>query len=252
MKKRIMGFVLAVVIALASVPVYTVEAEELQGLRDEALESIKEQEISYKRDNWTGYIDVGNEVQTPSNLGKDSDSAVQELPASYQSYKEVAKKYPKTRNQNPYGTCWAFASVACGEFDLVKQGNYSKENADFSELQVAYNMYHPGNDKLGNIGNDATKLASDANYNYLNMGGNIYFAQHILANWRGLIGESELPYGDAKSTLSTPVLDLYLYANNSARLMNSRIIDVHKDAESVKRAIYEHGAVYASYFHSTF
>lgn len=251
MRKRLLALVLAFMVAFTSMPVYADDAVQDAGMTAEELASyLKKPEISYDRNQKTGYMSVENEVQTPDEVGQDNDNG-EDLPAAYQKYNEVASKYPNTRDQDPYGTCWAFAAVACGEFDLTKEGAYSKEEADFSELQLAYNMYHPGDDKLGNIGNDVTKLASDSDYNYLNIGGNVFFAQHILANWRGLVGENEVPYGDAESTLTTPLVSSYSYANNKARLVNSRMIDIHADAESVKRAIREHGAVYASYYHNS-
>lgn len=48
---------------------------------------------------------------------------------------------PKVRDQNPYGTCWAFGSLASAEMSLARKYNVSK---DLSELQLAYFTYHMG------------------------------------------------------------------------------------------------------------
>lgn len=267
MKKRLLAFVLAVTVASSSMTVFASEADmevfcapyeestaDVSGevvTRDEALANVKSSKVSYERDNETGYISVNKEVLTPKNVNRDGVSADNALPAAFQGYKDVVAKYPATRSQNPYGTCWAFASVATGEFDLVKQGAYNKDAADFSELQLAYNMYHTGNDKIGNLDGDKNVLASNAKYNYLDMGGNVYFAQHILANWRGLMSESTLPYSRAASTLSSPLSASYSYKSNVAKLVNVKEINMQSDVQSVKQAIYDHGAVYASYYHDS-
>ena len=273
MRKRVLTFLLATAVAATSISIdysmtaqaseesletYCIPYEESDDAnpgevvtKKDVAANIKESRISYERDSETGYISVNEDIQTPETINNDRVSADKVLPAAYQGYKAVVEKYPATRSQNPYGTCWAFASVGTGEFDLVNQGAYTKNNIDLSELQLAYNMYHAGNDKMGNLDGDKNVLASDATDHYLDIGGNVYFAQHVLANWRGLVSESVLPYSKASSTLSTALGASYSYKNDAAKLVNTRAIDIHNDTASVKQAIYDHGAVYGSYYHDS-
>ena len=50
------------------------------------------------------------------------------IPSRYQTnVTELESKYPTTRNQNPYGTCWAFSSIGLAEFDAIKNNLYNKD-----------------------------------------------------------------------------------------------------------------------------
>ena len=57
-------------------------------------------------------------------------------------------KYPNTRSQSPYGTCWAHSAAALSEFYMInhelgdKDGVEVGKNIDQSELQLAYFCYH--------------------------------------------------------------------------------------------------------------
>lgn len=98
----------------------------------------------------------------PESYGITPDGA-SATDSSYHTYNIVASMYPGTRNQNPYGSCWAFASAACAEFDMITKGILKNDGyANFSELQLIYNMYHTGNDRLGNLDGDEISIASDA------------------------------------------------------------------------------------------
>lgn len=271
MRKRLVTFILASVVAVTgvmgnySMTAYASEAdvekinalyeenkdEKPSATREDMLSRIKNVKGSYKRDEETGYIFMETDVQTSEMAGRDRASVNGVLPSAYPGYDKVVSKYPATRSQNPYGTCWAFASVAAGEFDLVNQGAYSKSEANLSELQLAYNMYHAGNDKLGNLDGDKNVLASGAKYHYLDMGGNVGFAQYVLANWRGLVSENTLPYSNATNTLNSSLSSKYSYMNDKAKLVNTRLYSIHEEVNAVKQAIYDHGAVAASYFHDS-
>ena len=59
----------------------------------------------------------------------------------YPSYNNA--NIPTVKNQNPYGTCWAFAAIGAAEINAIKQGLIS--NPDFSELHLAWYAYQdPG------------------------------------------------------------------------------------------------------------
>lgn len=67
----------------------------------------------------------------------DSEIAMySEIPSAFpdNGISDIQSRYPVTKNQNPYGTCWAFASVGLAEFDLINDGTANKD-IDLSELQ---------------------------------------------------------------------------------------------------------------------
>lgn len=59
-------------------------------------------------------------------------STYADIPSAYQS--EVSE-YLSARNQNPYGTCWAFSTIGCAEFDVFNKG-LANASVDLSELQL--------------------------------------------------------------------------------------------------------------------
>ena len=52
------------------------------------------------------------------------------------------------KNQDPYGTCWSFATMAASESSLWKEG-LSTSKCNLSELHLAYFMSHSVTDPLG-------------------------------------------------------------------------------------------------------
>lgn len=233
-----------------------VHAEESTASLDSSNEPLEiiDFDGSYTCDEETGYISLPiDENPYPEDEDLSDITAVSSsLPSIYHPYSVVKEMYPATRNQNPYGTCWAFSTVACAEFDLITEGIFSNNGvSNFSELQLVYNMYHTGNDLFGNLAGDTITLNQGTNY--LNSGGSVYYAQHILANWRGLTHEDNIDYANASTVLNSGVSsgENWNTWNNMARLENSRILDIKSNPDSVKQAIIDHGAVSASYYHNS-
>ena len=78
----------------------------------------------------------------------------------------------EVRNQNPWGTCWSFATLGILESALIKEGEVAQGGIDLSERHLAYFVSHTGYDELGNA-NDDTITSSPQTY-YLEKGGNFY------------------------------------------------------------------------------
>ena len=178
-------------------------------------------------------------------------STYREIPSSFPYDMDTFQQtYPGTRNQDPYGTCWAFASTGLAEFDLINKGIYDK-SIDLSELQLAYFAFNSVQDPLGGTAGDYAKYYNEnASVNYLNYGGNYEMAARRLSQWVGSTSEAEVPYKNASSVLASGLDEDYAYNHDLAHLKNAYIINIKQNAEAVKENIMEHGAVGVMYLHA--
>ena len=204
----------------------------------------------FVRDPESGHISMVEPSVYSKRSANPSDSSDEVVPNSYipSSFADISssyKFYPATRNQNPYGTCWAHAATACAEFDMIK--NHGKDKyTDYSELQLAYFNYHTGS-TLPGLDGDYTYIPSGAKH-YLDVGGNIAYSMHTLSQWKGYTNETTLPYSYVKSNKNyTPGSYLNSY-HDAAQLRNIHYLDIKNDRNSVKQAIINHGAAYISYY----
>ena len=158
-------------------------------------------------DDWDASGVVGSQgasgaVNTQSDDGTDNGiNAEEPLPSSYSSVD--AGNVTPVRDQGPFGTCWAFSTIAAIESSLLAHGQAQVDTLDLSERQLAYFMYHEALDPLGYTAGDSTK-PNVAEYGdnwpegdtYLNVGGNPTMAMNLLASWRGVVDESDASYDD--------------------------------------------------------
>lgn len=160
---------------------------------------------------------------------------------------DIKAKYPAARDQNPYGTCWAFSSIGLSEFDLINDGSFNK-NIDLSELQLAYFVFNSVTDPLGGTAGDYCKYYNDnASNNYLNYGGNYEWSMNRLMQWSGVATEASVPYDNAGSVLASGMDSKYAYDYDVAQLRSAYMINIKKQPDEVKKAIKEHGAVGVMY-----
>ena len=230
---------IAAMIAVAGMGAEAVKADPVEETQD----------ITAEEAQVNGYTPDDHDYDTPildesdSNMLKASD-----IPKAYQSTADEQKeKYPAIRNQNPYGTCWAFASVGMAEYDLINDGLADK-NIDLSELQLAYYTYNPVTDPLGGTKGDSVTLNGEKGP--LNYGGNYFFASRTLEKWCGYTDEKYVPYSGDLDELNSGVLAMvsnYAYEYDTAHLQNTYLINIKKNADYVKREIMNHGAVGVSY-----
>lgn len=148
---------------------------------------------------------------------------------------------PQIRNQNPYGACWAFSSLAMGETAAKKQGI----DKDLSELHLAYFSYNSVNDPLGGLAGDSNACIGD---NFMERGGNLYFSGKVLANWVGAADEATAPYENA-TTAITNGLDSSIAYKDSMHLQGACMLSLSMDAQLVKEYIKKNGSVGVSYGH---
>ena len=238
-KKRTTGIVLALLIGFLALPQNVLATEK--GVNNE--ENAYEQNGSYIFDELdqnapaleTQVNDLYRTSPVPSSYGKDRSW--------------LNTRFPQVRDQNPYGTCWAFSSVGLAEFDAIND-KICNQDVDLSELQLAYFTYNSVVDPLGGTkGDTAQFVTAPGGTNYLNMGGNYQMASRRLAQWVGMVDETKVPYSKAEASLGDGVDGKYAYGESRLHLENAYVISLKKNAQEVKRQIMIHGAAGTAYQH---
>jgi C1A family cysteine protease/subtilisin-like proprotein convertase family protein len=124
-------------------------------------------------------------VQEGSSVGP-AASAASSLPATYDLRNVGGSNYvTSVKNQNPWGTCWAFATYGSLESSMLKAGGGTN---DFSERNLAYRHgFDWGPDD----------------------GGNTWISEAYLSRFSGPIKESDDPYSlmGTSDSVSGPVQD---------------------------------------------
>ena len=184
------------------------------------------------------------------------------IPAKYPSQVDQSfiDSMPANRNQNPYGTCWAFASVGLAEFDLIQDGSVDK-SIDLSELSLAYFNYHSVIDPLGGTEGDYVKwndgpggkyVNPKDQFCYLQYGGNYQMSVRRFAQWCGPTTETTIPYSQAVTSVTNGLSDENAYLQNAAYMENAYFSNIKTNPELVKAQIMEHGAVGIMYYDADF
>lgn len=107
------------------------------------------------------------------------------FPSSYDARKEGL--VTPVKNQNPFGTCWAFGMAAIMETSLLAQ---NKGTYDLSEEHLSYFFSNRQNDPLGNTPDDKNYVLG----NYHVIGGNDHLAAIYLSTWSGMTTEADVPF----------------------------------------------------------
>ena len=178
------------------------------------------------------------------------------IPSSYDSrnYGYITS----VKNQNPYGTCWTFGTMAPVEAYMIKHGIINKDTGaaattgmDLSELHLAWFTYTNAYDAEGMLTGDKTTAKTDSSAStYLDRGGNYALATYTLMRWEGAASETTSALAYSKASSSTSGLNSqYAYNYNVAHITDATWINV-SDQQAVKEAIMEYGAGTISYYHS--
>ena len=196
-----------------------------------------------------GYIESDLDQNTP--VYEPQIAMYSAIPTSYQTDPtELEEKYPTTRDQNPYGTCWAFSSLGLAEYDLINDGTADK-SIDLSELQLAYFTYNSVTDPLGGTaGDEATYYNENAAVSYLHYGGNYEMASRRLGQWISPDTEADVPYSNAQNVLENGLDASYAYKAGMPHLENAYLINIRENQDDVKQQIMEHGAAGVMYYHA--
>lgn len=139
-------------------------------------------------------------------------------------------------DQGATNTCWAFASIAAMESNLIKKG-YENESVNLSENHLAYFFYNRVKDPVGYTDGDAN--INSGNIWYMN-GGTLYGTALALSTWSGVVREAagENNANGEYVPQALPAGDCY---KGDYRVMNTYYYNYSVDA--VKQAIMDYGAV---------
>ncbi|MBQ1371534.1 MAG: hypothetical protein IIY70_01255, partial [Oscillospiraceae bacterium] len=197
------------------------------------------------------HVDMPTGSQALTNAYLRGDTATRDpLPAKYDG--RTQGYLPAIRNQNPYGTCWAFGTTVSVEAYMIKHGIINAEtkqpantSMDLSESHLAWFNYTYAYDKLGMLNGDST---SPVGSNFLNLGGNGYMSTFTLMRGAGPASESNAALKYSNIT-SSGINSSYAYNYDVAHVSDVQWIPF-SNRDAVKRAIMEYGAGGISYYHN--
>lgn len=209
-------------------------------------ESIEEEEALIDVDDETGYITLEEEDAFFDDFGEANFYSA--AAASTDSY-DGKKYFPAARNQGVHNWCWAFSTIALAEASMVKQGKASAGTVDYSELGLAYFMYHSPSaaDPLGLTAGDRNEIAA-AGADFLSIGGNPVFSSMMLSGWEGVNDEKTVPTAGASSSTTVEADKAYI---DAALLTEACYLDILNDPDGVKSAVRKYGGVTAECYGGT-
>ena len=230
---KILSIVLTIVLVLGAAPLAALAANGSRARRNFTPVN------TYIPDN---YAAPAMSEEEEASLVADGE----EPPAGYSLRDEGL--LPPVRDQNPYGSCWAFANVGAAESNLIKQGLVGKDEIDLSELQFIYYTYNAAVDPLGNMNGDYTQITDKDDV--LNAGGNAVFATNATVRWTGLADEDVMVYEDDDEFFyDYKFTDDYAQDFDKFHAEGFRAVNVKQNPELVKQCIMEMGGVACSYYH---
>lgn len=157
-----------------------------------------------------------------------------------------ASEYPAVFDSRPYTTsvkdqgidqtCWAFATIAAGETNLIiNDSRYTTQNLDLDEMHLAYNSFCPNLvDPLGNTVGDYNYFRGTAWTDYSKVGGSPNIAMMTLSQWKGAASQGiDLNADNA-------------FNSNKAILTGFRNVS-KKSRNDMKTALMEYGALTLTY-----
>ena len=145
------------------------------------------------------------------------------------------------KDQNPFGTCWAFACCSAAETSLIKQGFETKDSIDLSEAHLA--------NFTNNTIVDNPQSATDKDEFALSEsigGSSPAIANATLARGSGFVTEKDFPY-------STNAEDMHFDSSfkyscdYQLTFSQSCVYDIAA-VDSMKECILDYGSVYLSYY----
>lgn len=146
-------------------------------------------------------------------------------------YVPAVGSLPLTRSQNPHGTCWAFASIAGVEGDVIKTYGVPANSVDLSEAHLTYFTYF----------GDCQPYANTAD-KWLN-GGNYSMSSSALLHWIGAAQESVAPYQNLVSGFNPG-----LQYRDAYHVQGYYEFNIKENPNVAKQMILEHGMIGVTYY----
>ena len=241
MKKRALAIFLALTLCLTLLPISVLAVEETE-FNDSCAQPIERYDEN-KADGKSSrqQIDKASAGEETHSFGyhpirmpvealeEDDFDKLQNTAASVpSSYSSVTQgNVTSAKDQNPYGSCWAFSATNAAEASLIaSDGSFrgtkaTNANLDLSELQLAYFFYQSAVDPLGNAdGDSVSPVGSD----YLDAGGNHLITLWRLAGWVNGAEEDTLPYSRVREDRNASISESYANDYDVAHLQNARMI----------------------------
>ncbi|MCR5669996.1 MAG: Ig-like domain-containing protein [Butyrivibrio sp.] len=199
-----------------------------------------------KKEYATGYLEDDRDYEIESVM----DAAPGEeilVKAGEMDSQHVTEYLPLLRDQNPYPTCWAFATTALADIYLCKENHTT--DVDLSELHLAYFTYNSVEDPLGGTNGDVGSNSG------LNLGNGSYAASK-LDNWVGPAYESTADYkrdGERADKIGLPSGIAY---DAAVHLKNYYEEPIEKKADkiaqdkhaNIKQLVMDYGAAAISFY----
>jgi len=167
------------------------------------------------------------------------------LPSSYDS--RDYGKITSVKNQNPWGTCWSFATMSLLESSWLQQYG---ETLDLSERHMAYFCKNTGYDPLGNASGDT--MTPYTNKYYLQSGGNLFRSSLKLMNWHGAAAESDYPYSNSSTVpaaIATENAQDRIVGIRNTFFIPTKNATQEEKVTVVKNLIKTYGCVEWTYYH---
>ncbi len=173
----------------------------------------------------------------PAAYGTGSDSELQAIDD------ELEKRITSGKNQNPYGSCWAFTSIALSEAYQINKLKLKPQDVDNSERHLVYSLFAGTTNSMGFDSGESADLTGKTEKDFLNAGANLYLSAITLSKWRGIATEAEAPY----SGIGEDSWEYEEFLDTAGRLENCYEVNIKENPQITKRFIKEYGAVGASY-----
>ena len=248
------------ILTLGLVPGFADDEGEIKPLSPEFLEWQSKKEAGSnspsQKNALPGEYDLNGYIPFPVDLSHLAENPPDEsspypnrkdsaLPTAFDLRNVDGKSYVTSiKSQNPYGTCWTFASIGAIESNMMMQG---LGTYDLSEMHIAWYAFR-GNDKSAAFHN----MHSSSFATVMAHGGNSFYPAAVFTRLSGPANESEVPYGqDKQPTAGSP--DDYTRA---ARVREIYYLNYHDEPNVnasasarniIKRRIMESGAVVGNY-----